>query len=63
MRCHPATAELGLDWLDGFGKRWGKQYPTIAPMWRRAWEYVTPLFAFPPEIRKRCEFGTCATRR
>jgi len=21
-------------------------------MWRRAWEYVTPLFAFPPAIRK-----------
>ena len=29
-----ATAELGLEWLDGFEGRWGKQYPTIAPMWR-----------------------------
>jgi putative transposase len=47
-----ATAELALEWLDGFEKRWGRQYPTIAPMWRRAWEYVTPLFAFPPAIRK-----------
>jgi putative transposase len=47
-----ATAELGLEWLGGFEGRWGKQYPTIAPMWRRAWEYVTPLFAFPPAIRK-----------
>jgi putative transposase len=47
-----ATAELALDWLDGFEKRWGRQYPTIVPMWRRAWDYVTPLFAFPPAIRK-----------
>jgi putative transposase len=46
-----ATAEHGLEWLDGFEKRW-RQYPTIAPMWRRAWDYVTPLFAFPPAIRK-----------
>ena len=47
-----ATAELALEWLDGFEERWAGQYPTIAPMWRRAWEYVTPLFAFPPAIRK-----------
>jgi putative transposase len=47
-----ATAELALEWLDGFEERWGRQYPTIAPMWRRAWDYVTPLFAFPPAIRK-----------
>ncbi len=47
-----ATAELALEWLDGFEKRWGGQYPTIAPMWRRAWDYVVPLFAFPPAIRK-----------
>jgi putative transposase len=47
-----ASAELALEWLDGFEDRWGKQYPTIAPMWRRAWDHVTPLFAFPPAIRK-----------
>jgi putative transposase len=47
-----ATADLALEWLDGFEKRWGRQYPTIAPMWRRAWDYVVPLFAFPPAIRK-----------
>jgi len=47
-----ANAELALEWLDGFEDRWGKQYPTIAPMWRRAWDHVTPLFAFPPAIRK-----------
>jgi transposase-like protein len=47
-----ATAELAPEWLDGFEKRWARQYPTIAPMWRRAWDYVTLLFAFPPAIRK-----------
>jgi putative transposase len=47
-----ATAELAPEWLGGFEKRWARQYPTIAPMWRRAWDYVTLLFAFPPAIRK-----------
>jgi putative transposase len=46
-----ARAALALEWLNGFEERWGRQYPTIAPMWRRAWEYVVPLFAFPPAIR------------
>ena len=31
---------------------WGRKYPTIAPMWRRAWEQVIPFFAYPPEVRK-----------
>jgi len=31
---------------------WGRKYPTIAPIWRRAWERVIPFFAFPPEIRR-----------
>lgn len=26
--------------------------PHVAASWRRAWEYVTPFFAFPPEIRR-----------
>jgi len=30
----------------------GKRYPTIAPLWRKQWEYVTPAFAYPPEIRR-----------
>jgi transposase-like protein len=30
----------------------GHRYPTIAPLWRRQWEYVTPAFAYPPEIRR-----------
>src|SRR3954465_7789680 len=30
----------------------GIQYPAIGQAWRRAWEHVVPLFAFPPAIRK-----------
>lgn len=46
------NAEMAREQLDAFEEKWGRQYPTIAPMWRRAWDYVTPLFAFPPVIRK-----------
>jgi transposase-like protein len=31
---------------------WGTKYPSIAQSWQRAWEHVTPFFAFPPEIRR-----------
>ena len=30
----------------------GQRYPTIAPLWRRQWDYVTPGFAYPPAIRR-----------
>ena len=30
----------------------GARYPTIAPLWQRQWEYVTPGFAYPPAIRR-----------
>jgi transposase-like protein len=30
----------------------GTRYPTIAPIWRRQWDLVTPAFAYPPAIRK-----------
>jgi len=30
----------------------GARYPTIAPIWERAWAYVTPVFAYPPAIRR-----------
>jgi putative transposase len=44
--------DAALERLDGFEAKWGKRYPAIAPAWRRAWDYVVPLFAFPPAIRK-----------
>ena len=31
---------------------WGTRLPHVAASWRRAWEYVTPFFAFPPQIRR-----------
>ncbi len=31
---------------------WGAKYPSIAQSWQRAWENVTPFFAFPPDIRR-----------
>jgi transposase-like protein len=30
----------------------GQQYPTIAPIWDRHWDHITPAFAYPPEIRR-----------
>ena len=29
-----------------------QRYPAVVPAWRRAWEHVVPMFAFPPAIRK-----------
>jgi len=42
-----------LDALQAFAAGpWGATYPSIAQSWQRAWEHVTPFFAFPPEIRR-----------
>ena len=46
------TAEAAPMQLDAFEAEWGKRYPAIGQAWRRAWENVVPLFAFPPAIRK-----------
>ena len=46
------NAEAALDRLADFEAIWDKQYPTIGQAWRRAWEHVIPLFAFPPEVRR-----------
>jgi transposase-like protein len=46
------NAEAALDRLAGFEDRWGARHPAIGQAWRRAWEHVSPLFAFPPDIRK-----------
>jgi transposase-like protein len=46
------TAEAAAARLDEFEAKWGERYPAIAPGWRRAWEHVVPMFAFPPAIRK-----------
>lgn len=46
------SAEAALDRLADFEAIWGQRYPTVGQAWRRAWEHVTPLFAFPPEVRR-----------
>ena len=46
------SAEAVLDRLAAFEAIWGARYPAIGDSWRRAWEHVIPLFAFPPDIRK-----------
>jgi putative transposase len=43
------AAELALE---EFAAQWDSSHPTIAQVWRRNWEHVTPFFAFPNEIRK-----------
>ncbi len=30
----------------------GQHYPTIAPLWHRQWDAITPAFVYPPEIRR-----------
>lgn len=46
------TAEAAVTRLEEFEASWGSSYPAVAPAWRRAWEHVVPMFAFPPAIRK-----------
>ena len=46
------TAEAAAARLEEFEAAWGSSYPAVAPAWRRAWEHVVPMFAFPPAIRK-----------
>lgn len=30
----------------------GERYPTIAPIWERQWDAITPGFAYPPDVRR-----------
>lgn len=46
------TAEAARDALEAFDVGWGRQYPSIAQAWRRAWQEVIPFLAFSPEIRR-----------
>jgi putative transposase len=46
------TADMALLRLKELEAAWGRRYPAIGQMWRRAWEHVVPFFAFAPGIRK-----------
>ena len=46
-------ATAGEAELDAFeAGPWGRKYPAIAGIWRRAWAEVVPFFAFAPDVRK-----------
>ena len=48
-----ASAEAAHQALETFAQsEWGRQFPTVAAMWQRQWEQVTPFFAYPPAVRK-----------
>ena len=38
--------------LDEFEYKWGKQFPSIVKSWRRNWDNIATLFAYPEAIRK-----------
>jgi putative transposase len=44
------AAEAELDAFEA--GPWGQKFPTVVCAWRRAWDRVIPLFAFPPEVRR-----------
>ena len=46
------NAEAAADRLAEFEELWGAKYPSIAASWRRHWQEIIPMFAFPPEIRR-----------
>lgn len=53
------AADIALTRLEEFEAEWGKRYPAIGPIWRRAWEHVVPFFAFAPSIRKMIYTTNC----
>ena len=53
------AANIALTRLEEFEAQWGKRYPAIGPIWRRAWEHVVPFFGFAPSIRKMIYTTNC----
>jgi len=46
------TVEEAEHQLEQFEEKWNGSHPTIGKSWRRNWERITPLFSYPPQIRK-----------
>lgn len=44
------AAEAALTAFEGGD--WGRRYPAIGQIWRRAWQEVIPFFAFPQAVRR-----------
>ena len=43
------AAEIALKDLDA---EWGRQYPGVIDVWRRAWPEFIPFLDYPPELRR-----------
>lgn len=46
------SEEEALLALDEFEHRWGKQFPSIGKSWRRNWDNIATIFAYPEAVRK-----------
>lgn len=46
------TVEQAEVALDQFEAKWDDSHPSIGRSWRRNWERITPLFSYPPDIRR-----------
>jgi len=46
------TVEEAEYHLELFEEKWNGSHPTIGKSWRNNWERITPLFSYPPDIRK-----------
>jgi len=46
------TVVAGEQVLEEFARQWDELYPRISQSWRRHWAKLSPLFDYPPEIRK-----------
>ncbi|MGH6842721.1 MAG: transposase [Methylocella sp.] len=53
------AADIALTRLEEFEAEWGKRYPAIGPIWRRAWEHAVAFFGFAPSIRKMIYTTNC----
>lgn len=43
------TPDAAAEALQAFAEsEWGQKFPTVAAMWQRQWERVSPFFAYPP---------------
>jgi len=47
-----ATEGAAEQELAAFAAKWDQTYPPLSAMWRRDWERIRPLFAFPSEVRR-----------
>jgi putative transposase len=49
---HAPTVEQAEANLATFAAKWDVSHPTISKSWKSNWMRITPLFSYPPDIRK-----------